>query len=93
MVRLNSNILQPVPQVLYDSTSVSHLTIALLNVRSLVAKVQDIKADCNRISASIQCFCETWLNPSQPSPVLQHDQTDIRCDRVTCENKGGVMCS
>ena len=38
MVRLNSNLLQPIPQVLYDSTSLSHLTIALLNVRSLLAK-------------------------------------------------------
>ena len=29
MVRLNSNLLQPIPQVLYDSTSLSHLTIAV----------------------------------------------------------------
>ena len=37
------------------------------------------------------CFCETWLNPSQPTPVLLDDQIDIRCDRMTCENKGGVL--
>ena len=41
--------------------------------------------------ASIQCFCETWLNASQVSPILQLNQIDIRCDRVTCENKSGVM--
>ena len=29
-----------------------------------------------------------FVNPSQPSPILQ---LDIRCDRITCENKGGVM--
>ena len=91
MVRLNGNLLQPVSQVLCDSISVSHFTIALLNVRSLVSKIQDVKADKSLMSASIQCFCETWLNASQPSPVLYHDQVDIRCDRITCENKGGVM--
>ena len=84
MVRLNTNLLQPVPQVLCDSTSVSHLTIALLNVRSIVSKLPDN-------SLSILCFCETWLNASQPSPTLLHDQVDIRCDRITCENKGGVI--
>ena len=87
MVRLNTNLLQPVPQVLCDSTSVSHLTIALLNVRSIVSKLSDIKADNSR---SILCFCETWLNASQPSRTLLHDQIDIRCDR-TCENKSGVI--
>ena len=77
--------------MLYDSTSLSHLTIALLNVRSLLAKLPDIKADNSLMSATIQCFCETWLNTSQPSPVLNDDHIDIRRDRVTSENKGGVM--
>ena len=40
MVRLNNNVLPPMPQVWCDSAS--HLTIALLNVRSLVSKLQDI---------------------------------------------------
>ena len=78
MLRLNSNLL---PEVLSDPY---HLTIALLNVRSLAA-------DKNLRSASILCFCETWLNASQPTPVLLHDQIDIRCDRMTCANKGGVL--
>ena len=77
--------------MLYDSTPLSHLTIALLNVRSLLAKLPDIKADNSLMSATIQCFCETWLNTSQPSPVLNDDHIDIRRDRVTSENKGGVM--
>ena len=89
MVRLNNNLLEPVPQVLCDSAS--HLTIALLNVRSLVTKLPDISSDNTLKSANILCFCETWLNASQPSPVLLDNQTDIRCDRISCENKGGVM--
>ena len=91
MVRLNDNLLQPVYQILCDSTSASYLTIALLNVRSIVAKMPDIKQDNNLKSASIKCFCETWLNASQLSPIVQHDQIDIRCDRMTCDSKGGVM--
>ena len=51
----------------------------------------DILAEETLCSATIQCFCETWLNASRCSPVLRADQIDIRCDKVTCENKGGVM--
>ena len=58
---------------------------------SILAKLPDIKADKSLMSATIHCFCETWLNASQPSPVLNDDHIDIRCDRVTSENKGGVM--
>jgi hypothetical protein len=89
MFRLNSNLLQPVSQVTCDPSS--HVTIALLNVRSILAKLPDITADHSLRCASILCFCETWLNASQPSPVLLDNQIDIRCDRVTCENKGGVL--
>ena len=88
MVRLNDNLLQPVYQILCDSTSASYPTIALLNVRSIVAKMPDIKQDNNLKSASIKCFSETWLNASQLSPIVQHDQIDIRCDRMTCDSKG-----
>ena len=88
MVRLNSNLLPPGPKASCDPC---HVTIALLNVRSIVAKLPDIRTDDNFKSANILCFCETWLNASQPSPVLLDDQIDIRCDRVTCENKGGVL--
>ena len=89
MVRLNTNLLQPLPELSCDSTT--HVTVALLNVRSIVPKLPDIRADNCLRSASVLCFCETWLNPSQPSPVLLDNQIDIRCDRVTCENKGGVL--
>ena len=89
MVRLNNNVLPPMPQVLCDSAS--HLTIALLKVRSLVSKLQDIMCDSCLKSASILCFCETWLNATQSSPVLLNNQIDIRCDRITGENKEGVL--
>ena len=89
MVRLTSNLLQPVPTVSCDPFSC--ITIALLNVRYLLAKLPDVRADNSLRSASIECYCETWLNASQPSPVLLDDQIDIRCDRITCENKGRVL--
>ena len=88
MFRLNSNRLPPLLEVPYQP---SHVTIALLNVRSIVAKLPDIRADKNLSCASILCFCETWLNASQPTPLLLCDQIDIRCDRMTNENKGGVL--
>ena len=81
MVRLNTNLLQPLPEVLYDSST--HVTIALLNVRSILPKLPDIGADKTLRSFSVLCFCETWLNASQPSPMLLDDQIDMRCDRVT----------
>ena len=86
--RLNSNLLQFVPQVPYNPF---HVTTALLNVSSILAKLPDITTDPNLISASILCFCETWLSPSQPTPLLLDDQIDIRCGPFTCENKSGVL--
>ena len=86
MFRLKSNLLQPVSIV----TS-CHVSIALLNVRSILAKLPDIRADHSLMSASILCFCGTWLNAAQPSPVLLDDLIDIRCDRLTFEKKGAVL--
>ena len=88
MIRLNTKALLPVQQMMCKSHCVS---VALLNVRSIGAKLPDVLDDKTLSGASIQCFCETWLNASQVSPILQPNQIDIRCDRVTCENKGGVM--
>lgn len=88
MVRLNANILPTVPDIVCDP---SCLTIALLNVTSILHQIPDITADKTLSSANILCFCETWLNASQCSPVLRPNQMHIRCDKLTCENKGGVM--
>ena len=92
MVRLNSKRVQPMPKLQCHSLSNNYVTIALLNVRSIIAKLPDIETDNNLKCANIQCFCETWLSASQPTPeVLNHNRTALRCDRATHNNKGGVM--
>ena len=91
MVRLNTRLLQSDPQLYFDSLANTHITIALLNVRSIFAKLPDIAKDNSLRSATIRCFCETWLDASQPSPLVHHDQIGIRCDRISCQNKGGVL--
>ena len=90
MIRLKTILLQTVPELKQHD---NHVTIALLNVRSIVAKLPDIAEDNSLRSASILCFCETWLTASQPSPVLQGNSIAIRCDRASGDNKGGVMIS
>ena len=60
--------------------------IALLNVRSVAAKLPDIACDVLKC-ASIMWFCETWLTPSWPSPVLQNHQIAIRCDSVRWQQR------
>ena len=71
----------------------SYVTIALLNVRCIVGKLPDLEQDTAVKCASILCFCETWLSPSQPSPVVQENQVALRCDRALANQKGGVMIS
>ncbi len=39
------------------------------------------------------CFCETWLAPSQRAPQLRNDYINLRCDRTSPNNKGGVLIS
>ena len=60
-------------------------------MRSILAKLPDIGTDNSLRSADFLCFCETWLNASQSTPLLLNDQADIRCDRITNENRGGVL--
>ena len=72
--------MQTLPKLKFHDT---HITIALLNVRSITAKLPDIAKDDGLKSASILCFCETWLTPSEPSPVVHDNHTNIRCDRAS----------
>ena len=67
------------------------MTISLLNVRSLVAKIADIEQDMCLKAADVLCFCETWLTASQASPNILSHQVAARCDRQTGDNKGGAM--
>ena len=60
MTRLRDRLLQTIPP-LQCLPCTSHVTIALLNVRSILAKLPDIKADTELGSAGVLCFCETWL--------------------------------
>ena len=75
MSRLRNNMLTLAYNVqLLPST---HVTVALLNVRSIVSKLNDIHADHFLNSADVLCFCETWLSPEQPSPVVKADHVII----------------
>ena len=91
MARLNDKLLPPLPQLQCRSLSDSHITISLLNVRSINAKMPDILCDDNLKCASVLCFCETWLSPSHVSPLLPNGHTILRCDRQSDNNKGGVL--
>ena len=91
MTRLHDRLLQTIPP-LQCLPCASHVTIALLNVRSIVAKLPDIQADTDLMSADVLCFCETWLSPAQPSPVVSTDHDVVlRCDRSMNDHKGGAM--
>ena len=71
----------------------NYISIALLNVRSIVAKLHesDIERDHFLTSASIFCFTETWLTPELSSPVILGHHQVIRSDRMFSDNKGGVL--
>jgi len=66
--RLKKNLLSPLPMFACPD---NYISIALLNVRSAVAKLpeSDIERDHSLTSASILCFTETWLTPQLSSPV------------------------
>lgn len=95
MQRLSENLLPPIPVFTCPD---NHITIALLNVRSIIPKVPDIHHDDIHHDESLKsvatlCFTETWLTHRQASPTLVDDHTVLRCDRMSGENKGGVMIS
>ena len=90
MERLNKNLLSPLPMFTCPD---NHISIALLNVRSLVAKLPDIECDHSLTSASILCFTETWLTPQLSSPNILGNHQPIRSDRTSGDNKGGVLIS
>ena len=92
MKRLNECLLDPIPVPTYPPSPDSSLvSIALLNTRSVVAKLPDIEQDINLTSAQIVCFTETWLIPEQDSPHLADHPAVVRSDRITGNTKGGVM--
>ena len=91
MTRLNNKLLPPSPPLQFLSLPETYITVCLLNVRSLIAKLADIEQDVYLKAANVVCFCETWLTASQASPSIVNDQVAVRCDRQTGDNKGGTM--
>lgn len=93
MQRLNDNLLMPIPVCILPPLSNDHVSVALLNVRSIMPKLPDIQQDVSLKSATILCFTETWLTQQQTTPTLVEGHTVLRCDRLSSENKGGVVIS
>lgn len=60
----------------------THVAIVLLNIRSIVPKIDDIHADTVLNNADVLCFCETWLSALQSSPVVKANHVVQRCDRT-----------
>ena len=93
MTRLNTKLVKFIPDLKFMSLPNNYITLSLLNVRSIVAKLDDIEHDSYMNAVDILCFCETWLSPSQPSPRIKDDHVVLRCDRVLGNSKGGVLMS
>ena len=68
-------------------------TISLLNIPSIVSKLDDIKCDTFLQSVDILCICETWLTPSQQTPNVIDGHNVIRRDRTNGNRGGGLMIS
>ena len=92
MSRLNTRLIKFLPNLSLPN-NYRYITVSLLNVRSILAKLPDIECDCNINAVDILCYTETWLSPSQPSPCIREGHVVLRCDRVSGNSKGGVLMS
>lgn len=90
MTRLSCNVLDTSRALCVPD---NNLTIAFVNVRSIMGKVVDIKADTNFTNASIIVFCETRLTPSQGPLDLHDGHVELRCARTIDNHHGGVLLS
>lgn len=93
MSRLQNELIDANNLELVHHSPCNETTIAFLNVRSIMAKVEDIKVDTILQNASILAFCETWLAPNQESPFIRQGHTIFRCDRNFDNTHGGVLLS
>ena len=87
MVRLDDKVLVPLP---VHTCPKDYITIALLNVRSLMPKLPDIECDDSLASAS---FTETWLQSAIESPLIRGNSKCIRNDSASGSRRGGVLIS
>ena len=93
MIRLNDNLLDASMTLKCCDLPTNTVTIAFLNVRSIMGKLPDIEADMSLTNASILAFCETWLSPTQDSPNLREGHVVLRCDRTVDNTHGVVLLS
>ena len=59
MERLNNNLLNPIPLITNLLPLTTHISVALLNTRSILTKLPDINQDDSLKSAHVVCFTET----------------------------------
>ena len=100
MERLAANCLppEPVPQVVALPKQ-NWIKIGHLNIRSYLAKQEDIKCDLPMSHADIMCFTETFLRPQQciEDNFLLNTETSemFRLDRIATSSQdlsnGGIM--
>ena len=93
MTRLKDNLLNASVGLKCSNLDSTSVTISFLNVRSIIGKLPDIESDTNLTNASILCFCETWLVPTQELPLIREGHTVLKCDRTVENNHGGVLLS
>ena len=93
MDRLNTKLIEskvPVSLSLCDT----HIIYALINVRCLCAKLDDISNDKYLQLAHVVGICETWLTASQSvDHMFDRSTSIIRCDRAAPDFHGGVLMS
>lgn len=99
MERLATKTLPPEPALHVTSlTDHSWIKIGHLNIRSYMAKLEDIKCDLPISHVDIMCFSETFLKPHQQitNDLLPNTHTSVifRLDRSSSTldlNNGGIM--
>ena len=93
MDRLNTKLIEskvPVSLSLCDT----HIIYALINVRCLCAKLDNISNDKYLQLAHVVGICETWLTASQSvDHMFDRSTSIIRCDRAAPDSHGGVLMS
>ena len=84
MDQLEVIMLSPLPVIAPPVFLTGSISIALLNIRSVITKLPDINQD-------IILKFETWLTHDQNSQLFSDHQVIARSDCVTVISKGGVI--
>ena len=73
------------------ASSASDITINLLNVRSYLEHIQDLKADSTHADADVLCLVETHLRPGQIISDTVLPDADVTRSEREDQAKGGIM--